>query len=164
MYNSTPALTLPSISEPTVPITKAGPAFMQKRQALCASFSVIAFFLSNSYVIFAPMGNPPICDIIITGAKTPGSLNSFSHTLSNGFPAASPRPERRRKEATVINGNRDGTTVSAAKSIPLLTPSEHISGLVNKNRHTKAVNITGTIYFRHCFLSILFTLFRNLNI
>ena len=102
MYNSTPALTLPSISEPTVPITKAGPAFMQKRQALCASFSVIAFFLSNSYVIFAPMGNPPICDIIITGAKTPGSLNSFSHTLSNGFPAASPRPERRRNEATVI--------------------------------------------------------------
>ena len=58
MYNSTPALTLPSISEPTVPITKAGPALMQKRQALCASFSVIAFFLSNSYVIFAPMGNP----------------------------------------------------------------------------------------------------------
>ena len=67
------AYEMPDFTLPTVPITNAGPAFMQKRFSLAAVCLLIFPLSSSSELIFAPTGKPPISDMNITGEQMPGS-------------------------------------------------------------------------------------------
>lgn len=81
-----PAFLLPSINSPTVFITKAGPAFMQKSiiRLPCALLSLWLFTYSE--VIFAPTGKPPTILIKNMHAEQGGKSKRNEHNFFVNFP------------------------------------------------------------------------------
>ena len=138
-----PIFELPSRANPIAFITNAGPAFTQNSIILLACAMVIWWLSNNSYVIFAPTGNPPIRLIKIAPAVQPGNLKSNRVNGSNKKPNLVQNPDLTRNDERTIKGNKEGIITPAQRYSPFVIPLETTAG--KRSKQNPIITIRRTI-------------------